>query len=146
VLLPRENHLEKRIAVIGSKCCCNRRSACVNPSNVPMNSPGYWYYHTDGRGFGPVKETEIRVLLAQNEIAADTLVWRDGLSNWTEAHSTELGGAPAVTAVSPAPISIVGLAGKKRSKSWWLIFFSAEVFNGVVFGALPLLIASALSH
>jgi GYF domain 2 len=55
-----------------------------------MSSPTLWYYLKDGRGFGPVQEADIRGLLEHNEIAADTLVWRDGLSDWTQAQSTEL--------------------------------------------------------
>ncbi len=55
-----------------------------------MSTPTLWYYHKDDRGFGPVEEADIRGLLEHNEIAADTLVWRDGLSDWTQAQNTEL--------------------------------------------------------
>jgi GYF domain 2 len=44
-----------------------------------MSTPTLWYYYKDGRGFGPVEDADIRGLLEHNEIAADTLVWRDGL-------------------------------------------------------------------
>ena len=33
-----------------------------------------WFYHKEGRGFGPVEEADIRELLKNTEIAADTLV------------------------------------------------------------------------
>ena len=55
-----------------------------------MSSSTLWYYHKDARGFGPVEEAEIRRLLKDSQIAADTLVWRDGLSDWTQAQNTEL--------------------------------------------------------
>jgi hypothetical protein len=57
-----------------------------------MSTPTLWYYHKEDRGFGPVEEGDIAGLFARNEVAADTLVRRDGLSNWTEARSTELSG------------------------------------------------------
>jgi hypothetical protein len=117
-----------------------------------MSAPTHWYYHTDGRGFGPLKEADIRVLLAHNEIAADTLVWREGLSNWTEAHSTELGGPPTVAAFSSSSLSIAKLTRKERNKAFWVasaeafVFLSAEVLNCVVFSAVPLFVGLMLSR
>jgi hypothetical protein len=122
------------------------------PGDPLMNAPTHWYYHAGGRGFGPLKEADIRVLLAQNEIAADTLVWRDGLSNWTEARSTELGGPPTVAAVSSSIPSIVRLGRKQRDKTFWaasaetFVFLSAELFNCVVFSAIPLFVVLVLSR
>lgn len=66
-----------------------------------MSTPTLWFYHKEGRGFGPVEEAEIRRLLKDSEIAADTLVWRDGLSNWTQAQNTEL-----FSDAESAPLSI----------------------------------------
>ena len=54
-----------------------------------------------------MEEADIGGLLARNEIAADTLVWRDGLSNWTEAQSTELGGFFSDAGSPTPPVSIV---------------------------------------
>ena len=72
-----------------------------------MSTPSLWYYHKEARAFGPVEEADIGGLFARNEIAADTLVWRDGLSNWTEARSTELGGFFSDAGSPPPPVSIV---------------------------------------
>ena len=51
-----------------------------------MSTTALWHYHKEDRGFGPVQEAKLRGLLARHEIAADTLVWREGLSNWTSKH------------------------------------------------------------
>jgi hypothetical protein len=101
-----------------------------------MSTPTLWYYHKDGRGFGPVEEADIRGLLEQNEIAADTLVWREGLSNWTEAQSTEFFSDAA--AAPPIP------PRRKNSKVSWFVFTLAEIFNCLVFGVIPLFVALAL--
>ena len=110
-----------------------------------MNSPTLWYYHKDDRGFGPVQEADIRGLLARSEIAADTMVWRDGLSNWTEAQSTELGGFSADAASSRPPVSIVAPSRRKHSKVSWFVFTLAEIFNCLIFGVIPLFVALALA-
>jgi hypothetical protein len=110
-----------------------------------MNSPTLWYYHKDDRGFGPVEEADIRGLLARSEIAADTLVWRDGLSNWTEVQSTELSGFSPDAASSRAPVSIVAPSRQKDSKVSWFVFTLAEIFNCLVFGVIPLFVALALA-
>jgi uncharacterized protein DUF4339 len=65
-----------------------------------MSSPTHWFYHKNDRGVGPLEEADIRGLLERNEIAANTLVWRDGLRDWTEAKNTEL-----VSAAESAPPS-----------------------------------------
>ena len=69
-----------------------------------MSTPTLWFYHKEGRGFGPVEEVDIRGLLKNSVIAADTLVWRDGLSDWTQAQNTELF-SDAESVPSSIPIS-----------------------------------------
>ena len=69
-----------------------------------MSTPTHWFYYKQGRGFGPVEEAEIRGLLQSGAITADTLVWRDGLNDWTEVQGTELLSG-AETAPSSIPIA-----------------------------------------
>jgi hypothetical protein len=66
-----------------------------------MSTSTHWFYYEQGRGFGPVDEAEIRGLLRSGAIAADTLVWRDGLNDWTQAQDTEL-----VPRAEPEPPSV----------------------------------------
>jgi hypothetical protein len=101
-----------------------------------MSMPTLWYYHKEGRGFGPLEEADIRGLLEHNEIAADTLVWRDGLSNWTEAQSTEL----FSDAAAAPPIR----SRRKPGKVAWCVFALAETFDCFVFGVIPLFVALGL--
>lgn len=44
-----------------------------------------WYYSNDGQQSGPISQAELQQKL-QTEIAADTLVWKDGMATWTKAN------------------------------------------------------------
>jgi uncharacterized membrane protein len=45
-----------------------------------------WYYAADNEQKGPINESELKANLASNKIPADTLVWKDGMDNWTPAN------------------------------------------------------------
>ena len=45
-----------------------------------------WYYAADNEQKGPVNESELKANLAANKLPADTLVWKDGMDNWTPAN------------------------------------------------------------
>lgn len=61
-----------------------------------------WYYVDDGQQAGPVEETEFPSLLNLGKVRPDTLIWREGMTNW-ETFSTA---APPEyrTAVAPLPL------------------------------------------
>lgn len=45
-----------------------------------------WYYAADNEQKGPVNEAELKENLATHKLPADTLVWKDGMENWTPAN------------------------------------------------------------
>jgi uncharacterized membrane protein len=45
-----------------------------------------WYYAADNEQKGPINESELKANLASNKLPADTLVWKDGMDNWTPAN------------------------------------------------------------
>jgi len=45
-----------------------------------------WYYAADNEQKGPINEAELKENLATNKIAADALVWKDGMDSWTPAN------------------------------------------------------------
>jgi uncharacterized membrane protein len=45
-----------------------------------------WYYAADNEQKGPVNESELKANLASNKLPADTLIWKDGMDNWTPAN------------------------------------------------------------
>jgi uncharacterized membrane protein len=61
-----------------------------------------WYYAENNEQRGPVLESELKGLLA-GKLPSETLVWKEGMSNWTPAHQVPaLTGAPVASAASRA--------------------------------------------
>jgi uncharacterized membrane protein len=56
-----------------------------------------WYYAANNEQKGPVNESELKANFASSKLPADTLVWKDGMDNWTPANQV-----PAFT-FRPAP-------------------------------------------
>lgn len=44
-----------------------------------------WYYVENGARVGPVERKELERLVAQGTVAAETLIWQEGMSDWEEA-------------------------------------------------------------
>jgi uncharacterized membrane protein len=44
-----------------------------------------WYYAANNEQKGPINESELKANLAASKLPADTLVWKDGMDNWTPA-------------------------------------------------------------
>lgn len=76
-----------------------------------------WYYAENNEQKGPVNESELKENLASNKLPADSLVWKDGMDNWTPANQVpafsfrqppapakvQPSAAPAAASVAPAP-------------------------------------------
>ncbi len=45
-----------------------------------------WYYAAENTQKGPVNEAELKVFFATDKLPLDTLVWKDGMDNWTPAN------------------------------------------------------------
>jgi TM2 domain-containing membrane protein YozV len=66
-----------------------------------------WYYEQNGNRIGPVEEATMRGLIANRTISIDTLVWTNGMANWTPLQQTQLAAGLPVPPPSPnsAPVS-----------------------------------------
>jgi uncharacterized membrane protein len=63
-----------------------------------------WYYAANNEQKGPVNESELKANFASSKLPADTLVWKDGMDNWTPANQVSaftFRPAPAPAAVQP---------------------------------------------
>jgi len=61
-----------------------------------------WFYVADGKQAGPVEESTLAELSAAGSILSTTLVWREGMAEWTPLAKAVPQVIPA-TAMAPAP-------------------------------------------
>jgi uncharacterized membrane protein len=45
-----------------------------------------WYYAANNEQKGPINESELKANFAANKLPVETLVWKDGMDNWTPAN------------------------------------------------------------
>ncbi len=63
-----------------------------------------WYYEQNGSRIGPVDEATIRGLFANHTLSVDTLVWTNGMAEWTPLQQTQLAAGLPVPPPSPVPV------------------------------------------
>lgn len=61
-----------------------------------------WYYASEGKQIGPISESELQALVQSGVIRPDTLVWREGLTNWLPYSQAGQAAASAPSAMPPA--------------------------------------------
>ena len=86
----------------------------------PMPQAVQYFYASNGQQNGPVTFEQLRTLFANRTVNKDTLVWKQGMQNWTSLQEVEelkafLGGN------TPPPIPEVNNLVKFR---YQLCFFS----------------------
>jgi len=122
-----------------------------------------WYYAADNEQKGPVNEAELKEYLATNKIPADSLVWKDGMDNWTPANQvpafsfrqppapakvqpTGAVASAAKTSDSTTPVDLSDVVGKpealeveaddaEKNKVWGIL-----AYVGILF-IVPLIVA-----
>ena len=70
------------------------------PPPVPQEIP--WYVASEGHQTGPFTKAEIRNKLESGDVNRDTLVWRQGLEEWTAAERVDE--LAAIFAQLPPPV------------------------------------------
>jgi len=82
-----------------------------------------WYYAADNMQKGPINESELKAQLAANQIPPETLVWKEGMDNWTPASQVPafVFREPPIpakfTTLSPAPTSVAHVPGAHNPDS-----------------------------
>jgi uncharacterized membrane protein len=64
-----------------------------------------WFYAANSEQKGPINESELKANFAANKLPVDTLVWKDGMDNWTPANQVAaftFRPAPTPAKVQPA--------------------------------------------
>jgi hypothetical protein len=71
-----------------------------------MSTPR-WFYAQDDNRLGPVPVEQIAQLVMKGELGRDALVWRHGLTDWTEA-----GRIPEIASLLPPPLPAGGKSAR----------------------------------
>ena len=102
-----------------------------------------WYYDLGGQRQGPVAEAELDRLLAAGTITSSTLVWCEGMANWTPLQQARPGAGAAPAAGGPdVPEGYIRCSATGRyfppSQIVWLDgkAYSAEAKSGLVQGVM----------
>lgn len=66
-----------------------------------------WYYMRNNNRIGPVSDEEMYALINNGTIIRQTPVWKEGMQDWAQAHSSEL--SASFSSIPPAPPSYSGL-------------------------------------
>jgi uncharacterized membrane protein len=72
-----------------------------------------WYYADNNTQQGPVLESELKGLLSAGKVTPDSLVWKEGMANWTAAKDVPaLSAAPVIVSATgtPNPASVTPVA------------------------------------
>lgn len=67
-----------------------------------------WYYAENNEQRGPVLESELKGLLATHKLPAETLVWKEGMANWTPA--TQVVALSPLTSTASAATAVASAA------------------------------------
>jgi hypothetical protein len=60
-----------------------------DPADVAMSAAAEWWYAEAGATVGPVSITDVESAIADGAVTRETLVWRDGMAEWTAAASVD---------------------------------------------------------
>jgi uncharacterized RDD family membrane protein YckC len=73
-----------------------------------------WYYVQQGKQAGPVTNEQLDEMVRGGSVTADTLVWREGLAEWTPYSQAKSGAAPGQPGVAaePGPEAVCAECGK----------------------------------
>lgn len=88
-----------------------------------------WYYEADRQQRGPVSDEEFNRLVQSGAVRAETLVWREGWTNWRPYGQAGAGGPAGATGMPAVPAgasaddtAVCAVSGQRRSKRDMLEF------------------------
>lgn len=100
-----------------------RRYADVFPDPA---ADSLWYYELHGQPVGPLTAKEFQRLIADRKIWMDTLVWREGLTDWRPCREAIRVPAPLIAPTpptAPTALTVAGLGTRAFAKliDWGLV-------------------------
>jgi len=68
-----------------------------------MSSEEVWFYEKSGERNGPIDSTKLVQLFESGDITSETLVWKEGMSDWTPFNRCELATEEEILSPPPVP-------------------------------------------
>jgi hypothetical protein len=96
-----------------------------------MSDEPAWWYEDQGESIGPLVLEELKTVLSRRSNARDTLVWRDGFSDWQRAGDISQLNRAVVNAI-PVGLDISTLMNW-RMKWVWLLLCLSVLLDGCAF-------------
>ena len=104
----------------------------TNPTPIQPSTPTFqWHYTLNGNRVGPVDQQAAQRLITSGGIKRDTMVWRQGMSDWQEAETTELSRFFSAS-IAPPPMRGTDV---NNTLVWVLAFNQKPVL--VIFSCIP---------
>jgi hypothetical protein len=95
------------------KAAVDRRGIVMAPEVQPPPAVvRRWWYRKNGAEAGPIEESALQQMLASGLVAADDLVWTDGMPQWAPARMT------GVASTLPGGPSLPQAAGVASMPNW----------------------------
>jgi GYF domain 2 len=114
---------------------------------APVAQPAeQWYAHIDGQNVGPIEEDELRMLAASGRLLPDSLIWKNGMSEWLAAEVLKptwfarTGRSQSTTGDqlnADTAASISEICAVTANRSFWVYLIS---ICGIVFGGLGIIV------
>jgi Predicted membrane protein/domain len=98
-----------------------------------------WYYVDQGKQAGPVDDAQLDQLLATGKIQQDTLIWREGMANWTPYNQARGTAGPAAAPAATAGSSTSAGQGSTSGAATVTCTHCGNVFpveNTIRYGAV----------
>jgi uncharacterized membrane protein len=95
-----------------------------------------WYYAVNNEQKGPISESELKAQFAAQKLPSETLVWKDGMDNWTAASQVPalIVREPAVPTkfakLTPTPASVAKTPGVNNPDSTTPVTLSSVIGAG----------------
>jgi uncharacterized protein DUF4339 len=113
-----------------------------------------WHYAVGNERRGPVDGPAMAELIASGAVGADTLVWKQGMTQWVALGMTELAARLPAPGTIPPPVAVPAAAVVRRPAPlytpadldtmflWYWILCVAGVVTSAIFIGIPALIAA----
>jgi uncharacterized RDD family membrane protein YckC len=104
----------------------------------------HWYYAIDGQQLGPVEEPEFERLVSIGVISSQTLVWRNGMSNWQPYGDVFVAAGAATHGGQSEPVAmpqrVPGVPVARVHYAGFWIRFAARLIDGIILGIAGLIL------